>query len=237
MARISFTSSAEEIIGKLGGNVFQDSYFGIQLRGLSKPRNPQTQLQQLRRGDFRFLSSSWRYLSDADKATWIAEAGTVPGALRLFIGNNINLILAGIPIISTYSPTTAPPSIPLEIVQLNTTSFTVQATGAVTTIPDKKSLIFFATSLQALTHNFINPAEYQPILFFPAGSDLSSPVEVSAYWIDKYGQLIQGKYLCVKSAIVDTTNGNRTDSPENCATVSIPTTTIFIEPPFSTEFA
>ena len=40
MARIAFTSMVEEIIGKLAGSVFQDSYMGIQIRTRASPRNP-----------------------------------------------------------------------------------------------------------------------------------------------------------------------------------------------------
>lgn len=209
MARISFTSSTEEIIGKLGGNVFQDSYFGIQLRGLAKPRNPQTQLQQLRRGDFRFLSSSWRYLSAPDQATWITAAGTIPEALRLFIGNNINLILIGIDIISAYADDTAPPAFPLEIVQLSSSSFTIQASGMITVIPPGKRMLLYATGAKEPSKIFTNPSDYQPISFFDAGTDLSSPVEIVSDWIIKYGLLTEGNRICLKNVLIDFNNGNR----------------------------
>lgn len=219
MARISFTSETEEIIGRLGGNVFQDSYFGIQLRGLAKPRNPQTQLQQLRRGDFGFLSGSWRNLTPTEQLSWSSFAGTIPAGKRLFIGNNINLILAGFATITTYVDNTAPVAIDLEVGTLDDATFTILASHSPFVVPSGSSLVFFATALKDLTKTFVNPAEYQPINFFPAGSDFTSPVDVKTLWNDKYGILEPGKYLCIKGAVVDTSNGNRADSAPNCAEV------------------
>jgi hypothetical protein len=220
MARISFTSETEEIIGRLGGNVFQDSYFGIQLRGLAKPRNPQTQLQQLRRGDFGFLSASWRYLTTLERSSWSDAAGTVPAGKRLFIGNNINLILAGFNVITTFVDNTAPVAVPLVIDTLATDSFTVVASGSPSTVPTDQVTILYATDSKEPTLTFTNPAEYQPIHNFSAGTDLSTPAEVISFWNAKYGILVEAKYLCIKSATIDTTNGNRADSAPNCSTVS-----------------
>jgi hypothetical protein len=217
MARISFTSGMEEIIGKFGGNVFQDSYFGIQLRGLTKPRNPQTQLQQLRRGDFGFLSASWRYLSGTDQATWIAEAGTIPEALRLFLGNNVNLILTGIPAISSFTTGATPGDFPLEITELTDTEFTVSASTGTTIVPAGTNLLLYATPGKADNKQFTNPSEYYPLIHYPAASDFGTPVSIYSTWIGFFGLLLLNRHICIKTALVNSTNGNRGTETIACA--------------------
>ena len=90
IARISFTAIVAQIVRKLAGSVFQYSYGGFQIRTRVSPRNPQTQYQQLRRGDFGFLSQTWRNLSPTERQTFIDNAGTPPAALNLFVLSNVN---------------------------------------------------------------------------------------------------------------------------------------------------
>lgn len=228
MARISFTSSMEEIIGKFGGNVFQDSYFGIQLRGLTKPRNPQTQLQQLRRGDFGFLSASWRYLSSSDKNTWITEAGTVPEALRLFLQSNVNLIIAEQNTVNTFVSGPTPVSFPVQINSLSPVQFEIQASGATTTVPTDNQLLIYATQDNKLTNNYINPADYQPIVSYATGTDFSTSHDIILKWFQHYGIMRLNRYICIKAVLINTVNGSR--GPENiiCSQVNLPATNYLI---------
>jgi hypothetical protein len=228
MARISFTSSTEEIIGKYGGNVFQDSYFGIQLRGLAKPRNPQTQLQQLRRGDFRFMSSSWRNLTSIQQATWISAAGTIPEALRLFIGSNINLILVGIPAITSYSPQTTPVTFPVQIDSLSPIAFEITASGATTTVPADNSLLIYATDDARQTDTYINPSQYTPIKTFVTGTDMTASHDLIINWFHQYGIMHLSRRICLKSVLINTISGQRGTESIICATVSAPVTNFLI---------
>lgn len=224
MARISFTSSTEEIIGKYGGNVFQDSYFGIQLRGLAKPHNPQTELQQLRRGDFGFLSASWRNLSPTDKASWLNAAGTVQSARALFIGSNVNLIIAGMPSITFYSPQTTPVSFPLQINALSPITFTIAASGMVTTVPADNNLIVYATDDAKQTNTYINPSQYTPIRVLTSGTDMSIERDIILNWYKQYGIMHLSRRICIKSVLVNTISGQRGAEIFICATVSLPAT-------------
>lgn len=217
MARIQFYSEVEEILGRLAGSVFQDSYGGYQVRGLNTPRNPQTQLQQLRRGNFRFLAAGWRNLTTIEKQTWIDAAGTVPEALRLYIGNNINLILVGIPIISSYIPGITPGTFPLQIDSLDPTAFIIEAADEPTIVPDGQRLLLYATTDKFPTRLFNNPSEYQPIKFFLPGEDLATPTDVITAWTSKYGVLRLNRRICIKSVLIDESNGNRGEESIVCA--------------------
>lgn len=217
MARIQFAAMVEEILGKLAGSIFQDSYLGLQIRGWTKPRNPQTQLSQLRRGDFRFLSSSWRYLTSSQRETWIDAAGTIPEAFRKFIGNNINLILIEETITNNYIPGIVPDGLPLAIRLVNNSRFLVQADTIITTVPDGCKLLLFATTDKFPTQIFTNPSQYEPIAVFDEGTSFSTAVNVISSWHAHYGQMRDNRRVCIKTAVIDMINGNRSEEFFSCS--------------------
>jgi len=218
MARIAFTSTLEEIIGKLAGSVFQDSYMGIQIRTRVSPRNPQTYFQQLRRGEFGYLSAGWRYLSQIERNTWITGAGSIPEALRLYLSSNVNLSLLDLPPITNYPGNSVVPSFPVEIETYNDTTIKIFAAGITKIVPANKSLLIFATYEKADTKIFSNPSQYSPIVSFPNGTDLSTAINITAEWISRYGQITTGKRICIKSVLIDTINGKRGAEYFDCAT-------------------
>lgn len=216
MARVSFTAMVAEITGKLAGSVFQYSYGGYQVHTKGKPRNPQTQYQQLRRGDFGFLSASWRSLSSVDRQTFIDNAPAGMSAINFFIQCNVNLILAEQPTISSYAVTSAPASMPVAPFEATETSYVVVATGATTVVPVGTTLVVFSTYTKVPTKIFTNPSEYSPIIAFPAGTVLSPGQDIIAAYNARFGQITTDKQLCVKAALIDNTNGNRTDTSPAC---------------------
>jgi len=216
MARIIFTAIVAEIIGKLAGSVFQYSYGGFQLHTKGKPRNPQTQYQQLRRGDFGFLAASYRSLTSAEQQTWIDNAPSGQSAFNFFIESNVNLILIGEPTITSYIPTSVPADMPITPVDITPTIFTIQASGPTTTVPTGTALAVFTTSQKLPSRLFTNPSEYSPILTLPAGTDLSTPADILSSYITRFGQIDTDKLICVKSALIDIANGNRTDTSPSC---------------------
>lgn len=216
MARIFFNDVVEEFLGKYGGSIFQDSYGGMQVRGWAKPRNPQTLLSQLRRGDFKFLASSWRDLTTSEKATFISVAITTPSALRLFIGSNINLILIGENLITSYIPSVVPDAMPIDISAISPTTFQIISGSALNIVPAGHKLLLYATTDKFPTLLFTNPSEFQPILFFDEGTDFSSSHDIISDWIGKYGIMRENRIICLKSVIIDKSNGNRSAEIINC---------------------
>jgi hypothetical protein len=217
MARVSFSALIEEIVGKLAGSVFQDSYQGFQIRTRVTPRNPQTNYQQVRRGEFGFITQTWRTMSQAERDTFISAAPYPSAGFNLFVASNVNLSLIGLPMITTYTPSSVPADMPLQLDLYDGVNFNVSASGAVTTVPAGYSLILFATAEKSPTKIFTNPSQFSPISTFAAGVDLSSPVNQAAEWIARYGQFTNDKRICIKSALIDNSNGNRTDAAVSCA--------------------
>jgi len=217
MARISFTAIVDEIIGKLGGSVFQYSQGGYQVHVIGKPRNPQTKYQQLRRGDFGFLSASWRGLTISQRQTFIDNAPAGISPINFFVQQNVNLILIEEPTITSYVPTSTPDVMPCEIMNANPTEYDIKATGAITIVPAGQKLLIFTTSEKEQTKIFTNPSEYSPIISFDEGTNLSTLTSILTAYQNRFGQITDEKYLCIKSVLIDKTNGNRGADSINCA--------------------
>lgn len=216
MARVSFTALIEEITGKLSGSVFQDSYGGFQIRTRVSPRNPQTTFQQLRRGEFGYISALWRTLTSVQRQTFIDAAGTPPAALNLFIQSNVNLSLIEQPIISTYVATAAPSSMNIIIDEFTPTTLLIKATGGTTTVPAGCVLLVQMTSLRGTSQIFTNPSMYTPIAAFDEGTILSSNTNILTDWQNRFGIMSIDKRSCLKSAVIKKSNGTRSIENINC---------------------
>lgn len=209
MARISFTATVDEIIGKLGGSVFQYSYGGWQVHVKGKPRNPQSHYQQLRRGDFGFLSASWRNLSSVERQTFIDAALTAPEGFNLFLKTNINLILIEVPTVTSYVPTAVPTDFPCDITDVNPSQYLIKASGATSVVPANTKLLVYSTSEKEQTKIFTNPSEYSPIISFDEGTDLSADTSILTAYNTRFGQIQGDQRLCIKTVLLSKINGSR----------------------------
>ena len=89
MASIKTSALVADIKGKIGGNVFARNKGGIYVRGLVKPLNPRSTLQQLRRAYCAACATGWGELSVQQRADWQAYALNTSWTNRL--GDSINI--------------------------------------------------------------------------------------------------------------------------------------------------
>ena len=216
MARVSFSPLVEEIVGALAGSVFQDSYGGFQIRTRVTPRNPQTNFQQLRRGMFGFLSASWRGLSLIERQTFIDNAPSPGAALNFFLQANVNLTLINEPIISTYVPSSDPGTMTVEFITADPSDMFIHATGSPAVVPAGTKLLLQLTYLKGTNKIFTNPSQFSPIISFDEGTDLSIPTNILSEWQSRYGVLTADKKLCLKTSLIDKSNGRRGADVINC---------------------
>lgn len=216
MARIAVNPLIEELVGKLGGSVFQDSYGGMQVRTRVSPRNPQTKYQQLRRGEFAFLSSGWRNLSDAQRQTFIDAASTPPAGFNLYLSSNINLTLIEVDTIVSYPADSVPGEMTIEFGEVTPSSMPIIATGGTTTVPANRKLLIQVTDQAAPTRIFTNPSMYTPVISFDEGTDLSTETDIITEWTARYGVLSADRRLCLKANLISKLNGLRGADSISC---------------------
>jgi len=224
MARVSFTSEIAELVGKLAGSVFQYSYGGFQVHTRVVPSNPQTNRQQLRRGWFGWFAEMWRTLTPTQQGTFIAVTTTLPEAFRLFLGNNINNFLIDEAEITDYVDTAVPDMFAMNIDALGFGVLDIIAATPLVIVPADMKLLVFATSEKLLPKRFTNPSDYSPILYFDEGTDMSSATSILTEWQSLYGVLQGNGRVCIKSALINKTNGKRGPEYITCEPPAIPDT-------------
>jgi len=216
MARIIFSSLVEEIVGKLAGSVFQDSYGGMQIRTRVSPRNPQSQYQQLRRGEFAYLSAGWRNLTTLQRQSFIDAAGTPGQGFNLYLSANINATLIEEPLITDYVASAVPGTMTVEFQTVSPEEMPIIATGGTTTVPAGTRLLVQVTYPKLPTKIFTNPSQYSPVLSIDEGTDLSTPMDIITQWQNRYGQLPLNRRICLKCNLIKKSNGLRGADSINC---------------------
>jgi hypothetical protein len=133
-----------EISGKLGGAVGLTTRFGMQLRGLVTPNNPDSGPQFIVRNIVSTLSSLWTStLTSVERASWTNLAEDTPGssdgkglyvaanALRLRVDDPINPRVDTAPVSASAPFNDTPTDVILEVgVGTHSLKFTLPASGA-----------------------------------------------------------------------------------------------------------
>ena len=224
MATPSLNALIEEITGLMAGSRFQDSTNGNQFRTRVTPLLLSSTYQQLSRGEFGYINTGWKNLTDPELASFELVAGSFPLARRLYITANINLSLIDEAIVSTYLSFTAPPAFPLQINELTPAMFLIQASSPQIIVPADTKLLVFATYDKTVGKIFTNPKEYYPVLTFDEGEDLSAEMDIITEWNNSYGRMRVNRSICIKSVLIDKRNGSRGPEEIVCSVSSPPLT-------------
>jgi hypothetical protein len=217
MALVSYSALLNNITGKLAGSVFQDSFGGPQIRSRVCPRNPRSYHQQLVRGDFAFISASWRSLTSSQRQSFIDAASSPGQGFNLFMESNLNLAVLGLPMLTSFIPSAVPADMPMRIDLLSPPVFSVSASGIVATVPADTMQVVYASLQHSQSAGFINNSMFSPITAYPAGSLLTFPDDIGTAYQFRFGPFIASGTICIKSSLINTTNGLRTDSATSCS--------------------
>jgi hypothetical protein len=76
-------STASQISGKVGGNVYATNRYGQYMRSWAKPTNPQSEAQTAIRANLAAANAAWAALTPDVQAGWETIAAAVPWVNRL----------------------------------------------------------------------------------------------------------------------------------------------------------
>src|SRR5690606_34647533 len=172
-------------------------------------------------------AQAWRGLSEAQRASWNAAVSSFartdifgdlknPSGFNLFVRLNNNLEAAG------QSPLTAAP-VPSEVLTVNFTGLAADVSDAEVVltlsgnVPAGTSMLIFATPGVSPGVNFVK-SEYRLISVQAAAA--TTPIDVGAAWIAKFGSLIADQKLFVKVVFVNNTTG-QTSSAQSLSTIVV----------------
>lgn len=209
MARVIFSALVDEISGKLSGSVFQSDAYGTVIRQRVSPRNPRSQLQQLRRGIFAYRTAQFRSLTNDQKTDW--RIGSPAGLLAMpfFTQSNINLSLADQPVAHDFISSATPVEIPFtpdnslfgEIAfRLDTTPYTV---------PASLTILCSATPPMVEESSLSTTGIFSPITSYPPGTDMSLLNDITIPYVSRFGDLASDRLMYIALSAIDNSSGLR----------------------------
>lgn len=203
MAKVKLAAILDDVRGKIGNTVFQDSPAGLFIRGRVIPINPNSSAQVAVRANMTTLSKAWSGLTDAQRQSWdtaaasgdwresdvFGESFNLSGE-QLFIKLNMVILEIGESQINT------PPS---------KATFGSIVLGAVTAAAGTPALTIAFTGALASDTQFYIEASAQVSQGIMSANSVSfrkidnttgsSPLNVLAAYNSKFGSLVAGKKI------------------------------------------
>jgi hypothetical protein len=213
----------------IGGATASKNRGGNYFRARVAPIQPRTVLQQVIRAQLSSLSAGWRALTASQIAGWNATASTItlkdslgnsykPTGSQLYVGNNMNLFLAGESTVA--APPASRPDFP-EFAPIGgtatagTPAFTV-ATGSAAA-PTGYLFVVKATPQLSAGISFIGKSRYRNIQVFPASAFAS--LNVLTDYTAVFGTLVAGQTIGVQVELVEISTGFASTPGSNMLTV------------------
>lgn len=131
------------------------------------------------------------------------------GPLQDYLALNVNLTLINEPTVATFVNSAVPAPMQIQIAIPSPGTITVQAIGAITTVPTGMKLLLQVSAGRPPSVTFLNNSMYSPVSVFDEGADLSMPVDISADWSDRYGILNPNLFLGLRANVIKKSNGLR----------------------------
>lgn len=201
---------------KLAGWVASKNRYGNYWRRKVTPVNPQTTFQMEQRQQLGNLSSQWRGLTEAQRASWIDAAPNFPyidvfgsqiilAGNALFIALNKNLINAGQ---ATIDSAPVPQAIP--VLLINSVAATAGTPSLTVTInqqevPTGFTLLAFATPNIGPGIKFVK----NRLRLLGTATATTGSIDLTTAWTDRFGTLVEGQQIFVKLVLVSNTSGQQ----------------------------
>ena len=207
--------------GKIGGHVASRNRGGAYFRTKVTPINPQTTAQSVVRARLTGLASTWRSLSDAQRAAWQAAItnyattdifGDIknPSGFNLYMKLNSNLESVNLGAISTPLMPEAPDTVSITSVIPDASSQLMPMVMSAA-LGSGTAVKVFATPQVSAGKTFVKN-EFRVIQVLAPSA--ATPVALGAAYIAKFGALVEGNKIFVKLVFVDILTGQQVAGPQ-----------------------
>lgn len=207
--------------GKLNGNVFSKNRYASIVRNKVSPVNPQTSAQQIQRGNFGALSSSFRSLTLEQIEAWNALGENAPKTnvfgqsfkptgINYYVGLNQNLLNAGQSTIVSPVPFEEMPVIDVETATLvgssmnQNISLTGIAIDGTDTVPTGYTLIQRATPNVSPSRSYL---KNQFRIIGTVASTVQLPTTIATEYTNVFGTITLGQKIVMSFQLVNNATG------------------------------
>lgn len=220
MAKVLYGNGVADMRGSVAGNVFSRNANSAYIRNRTAPAQANSEAQQSVRGLFGTIARSWRGLTEAQRASFVAQAQNYPfvnslgqtfyltGAQLFYKVNNamqqigqpaINTMVAPVEIIGIESVDLAFTISPIAF------TATVNFTDGTTTVPAGQALVLQATAAQSLGKYRPKRPDFRNIDVITTGS--AADINIIPLYTAVFGVPEQGKKVFVQAYTVSLVTG------------------------------
>lgn len=225
MAKVTFTAAVAGMSGKLAGSVFSFNRAGAYVRSKGTTTNRRSMSQQLVRGRFGGLASTWPTLSEQDKASWNQLASNYPviqrdGTTKLLSGsqlfsslNNNMLKIGSGPGFNTAAPPLGGAVInylyaPVFAADQSASTMTLDLTNAIAANTATQVVVYATSQLSSGITN-PSPSAFRQIIVLPNNAIGSgAPINIMPEYAAVFGgNVYAGKQIFLELEAVNSNSG------------------------------
>jgi hypothetical protein len=211
MARIKFGNGVDGIRGSIAGTTFSRNASGAYARSKSSGTNARTSKQIAQRALFSLVAGQWRLLTEAERESFVAQAGAYPqtntlGETVILTGqqlhNKLNLALAANnePMLSTCKPPTSARSMTGSVDALTESSMIVSLSSA----PGADKVIVEATPGVSAGVTKSNTTSFKKIATLTGSS---TTADLESGYVGVYGMKSVGTKIFVRFSVLSIVTG------------------------------
>jgi hypothetical protein len=218
MAKFTPGAVVSEIRNKIAATVFTKNAAGAAIRNRVTPVNRRSTNQSNRRQRLASLASSWRGLTDAQRASWNAASASFPTqdnlgqtifltGEQLYIRCNANLLLIGQAQITSAPTPTSFAVLALGAISFDASSGTATVAFTPTPVPAGYTLVIRATAPVSAGKSFVSQSEFKFIQVVAAAG--ASPANIAAAYIALFGAITgaTGQRVFIELFLVQDSSG------------------------------
>ena len=211
MARILLSAIVTEIRGKIGGTVFQSGQGGFQAKRLQSPRNPRMPVQTTRRNAFLAATTGWGAIGGTPQGTWMGNPDAGLSGYTTYVRRNAIMRFINQTPFTSFPGNATADTLDLHTSTVSSSAFVLIGSSPFNALSAGQNTAILATRQFSPGRNAISPSEYALITIVTGAHDFaSSHVDITTAYVAKYGALVTGRKLFLRSLQVVLATGNTT---------------------------
>jgi hypothetical protein len=211
MARILLSAIVTEIRGKIGGTVFQAGQGGFQAKRLVSPRDPKMAVQTTRRNSFLAATTGWAGIGSTPQGTWQGNPDAGLSGYTTYVRRNAIMRFFNQSPFTSFPGNATADTIDLRNTTVSSSAFVLIGNSPFNALSSGQNLAVLATRQFSQGRGSLSPSEYAQIAIITGPHDFSSShVDVTTAYVAKFGALVTGRKLFLRTLQVVLATGNTT---------------------------
>jgi hypothetical protein len=207
MARIILSGLVDDIRGKLGGSVVQQSNNVLIIRTKVSPRNPRSGTQQNRRSFYSSITRRWSEITQPQRDSWFELVTGYPDGIQRYIAANSFINMAAASVLDTFSAPGVLESLPGVVGNIDNTELLYQPLDASSELPTNTYLLCFASRGMPLGQSHISNQNCRFIHAFVPGDGNGNYYDIFNQYVSVWGMPVPDTQIFIQQLEIDAATG------------------------------